>query len=438
MDYIQRQTGIIWTSPKGTVFNLKTQDGAGGYKRKHVGEVKTSPNDTKKGQKTTKKITDSSDTFTDSGVSGKDIVLKCLFLGDNHDIDSEKFCEALCETGKSRLKLNYGDEITVNVIDFSSAYSLTERINSTVVTVNFHQTAKQTYPKSSTSDTKQIQNAADVTNTTVAENLSGVIETVTNPNVIESVNANFTNILSKVSNALNTANSITLNSIMSDIAGQSLTSNAFTVVTQLQKVMQQASTTVSRVKSLTRETSSNSFGSLARTWRGLINDFISLGTTSSTTLNREQAINLTTTDTSIISALSAISAAAVEYQFDTRKEAINAATTLIELDELRTNFISEQSSKIDDLGNTFVCDSGISELINSAANVIIEKSFGLKVERKIILPEDESIVNLAYKYYPADFELLPEETIEYLIYSNNLQDEEFFILRKGTELKIYV
>ena len=60
------------------------------------------------------------------------------------------------------------------------------------------------------------------------------------------------------------------------------------------------------------------------------------------------------------------------------------------------------------------------------------------MERKIILPEDESIVNLAYKYYPADFELLPEETIEYLIYSNNLQDEEFFILRKGTELKIYV
>ena len=51
MDYTLRQTGIIWTSPKGTVFNLKTPDGKGGYKRKHIGEVKTSPNDNKKGQK---------------------------------------------------------------------------------------------------------------------------------------------------------------------------------------------------------------------------------------------------------------------------------------------------------------------------------------------------------------------------------------------------
>lgn len=439
MDYLSRQTGVIWTSPKGAVFNLKMADGKNGYKRKHVGEVKTSPNDTKKGQKnTTKKITESSDTFTDSGVSGKDITLNCLFIGDSHDIESEKFCEALCEVGKSRLKLAYGEEITVNVIDFSSNYSTTEKINSTVVTVNFHQTAKTTYPKSSTSDVKSVQNAAEVTNAAVADNLAGAVATATGTSLIESINANFTNVLNKVSSALDTVNSVSLNSIMADLAGQNLTSNAFTMVSQLQKVMQQAAITVSKVKNLAGTTSSSSFGSLARTWKSLINDLFSTTSTAATRLNKEQSINLITTDTSVISALSAIASAAVEYKFNTRKEAINAATALVELDETRTDFITEQTSKIDELENTFICDSGISELINAAANAIIEKSFGLKVERKIILSEDEAIINLAYKYYPDEFELDPEGTVKNLIYSNDLQDEDFFILRKGTEIKIYV
>lgn len=437
MDYLSRQTGVIWTSPKGTVFNLKTTEG--GYKRKHVGEVKTSPNDTKKGQKSTsKKITESSDTFTDSGVGGKDFSVNFLFIGDSHDIDSEKFCEALCEVGKSRIKMPYGEECTVNVIDFSSKYSTVEKINSTTVSVNFHQTAKTTYPKSTTSDKKQVKNAAEVTNTAVAENLAGAVETATGPSLIESINSNFTNVLNKVSNALDTANNISLSSIMADLAEQSLTSNAFTMVSQLQKVMQKATTTVSKVKNLKSGANSSSFGSLSRTWKNLINELFASNSTKTARLNREQSINLVITDTAVQSAISAIAAAAVDYDFATRKEAINAVTSLVELDEMRTDFITEQKSKIDNLENTFICDSGISELVNAATNTIIEKSFGLKVERTVILTEDESIINLAYKYYPAEFELLPEETIEHLISSNDLSDEEFFILRKGTELKIYV
>ena len=439
MDFLSRQTGIIWTSPQGTAFNLKTKDGEGGYKRKHVGEVKTSPNDTKKGQKsTTKKITESSDTFTDSGVSGKDITLQCLFIGDSHDIEAETFCEALCEVGKSRLKLAYGEEFTVNVIDFSSKYSTTEKINSTVVTVNFHQTAKTTYPKSSTSDVKSVQNAAAITDGAVAENLAAAVATATTPSLIESINANFSNVLSKVSNALDTVNNVSLNSIMSDLAGQELTSNACTMVSQLQRVMQKATVTVSKVKNLTQFASSSSFGSLARTWANLINELFSANSTKASKLNREQIINLVMTDTTVQSAISAIAAASVEYGFETRKEAINAATSLVELDEMWTEFINEQSDKIENLEDIFICDSGLSELVNAAAGAIIDKSFGLKVERTVILAEDETIINLAYKYYPDDFELNPEETVKHLIDTNELSDEEFFILRKGTELKIYV
>ena len=103
-DFSTRQTNAIWTSPSGKVFELKTNEG--GYKRKHEGEIKTTPQDTKKN---TKKIADSSDTFLDMGVSGKSLTLDCLFVGDNHDIEAQSFEDALCETGKSRLKLHYGN-----------------------------------------------------------------------------------------------------------------------------------------------------------------------------------------------------------------------------------------------------------------------------------------------------------------------------------------
>ena len=439
-DYETRKQPVLWTSPSGKTFTLKIKEG--GYKRKHVGEVKTSPNDTKKnGQKNnTKKIVESSDTFSDMGVSGKDVPLECLFIGSSHDIEAENFTNALCEVGKSRLRLAYGKEFTVNVLDFEVKYSLTEKLNSTTVSVNFHQTSENSYPKSESSNTKAVEKAAAITNESIANNLANVVENLSETTTVDSINQGFSNVLNKISAGLDTVNNVSLNSIVTDIAGQSLTGNAFTMVAQMQQVLFKATATVSKVKSISKNANSSSFGALSRTWKSLINNLVSGVNLSSTNSNltKEQVVNYVTIDTAIVSAISAISQAAVTYDFTTRKEATNAATALIELDEIRNNFASEQEARIDDLSYKFICDSGINELVDSAAAAIIEKSFELKVERTVILTEDESVVNLAYKYYPNDFEIDPEETINYLITSNSFANDQFFLLKRGTELKIYV
>ncbi len=41
MDFLTRKKTVMWTSPSGKVFEIKTTEG--GHKRKHVGEVKTTP-----------------------------------------------------------------------------------------------------------------------------------------------------------------------------------------------------------------------------------------------------------------------------------------------------------------------------------------------------------------------------------------------------------
>lgn len=434
MDYLARKKTVMWTSPTGKIFELKTD--SGGYKRKHVGAVKTTPHSKKS---TTKKITDSQDTFSDSGVSGKSLTIKCFFVGANHDIESKEFEDALCETGKSKLRLAYGEEFVVNVLDYSLQYSLVEKINLTTITVNFHQTSNTTYPNSETSNTGAVKNAGSITDTAVAQNMEDIVSKADSASLMEGLNTAFSNALIKISTGLDTINNVSLNAIVSDIEGQIFTSNPFTIVTQLQKVVYKAANVVSKVKNLSKTAYSSPFGSFIRNCKYLINDVKSLLPKSNTTVLTPSQINdLAVVDTVVTSIISAAVQTAPEYDFTTRKEAVDSAIALVELDEIRTDIVSEFEGKIENLKDKYICDSGISELVNMAAGILINKSFDLKVEKTIILAEDEAVINLAYKYYKEDFEKNPEETIDFLISSNDFSDEEFFLIKRGTKIKIYV
>lgn len=435
MDFLLRKQDVQWTSPSGKVFVLKTKEG--GYKRKHVGEVKTTPVDKKKNNNT-KKIIDSADTFADKGVGGKDVSLQAMFIGDNHDLEANEFEEALCEVGKSRLRLAYGNEFTVNVIDFDVSYGLVEKINATFVSVNFHQTSDTLYPKSQTSENKNINNKAALTNEIAASNLSEVIENVSEQSLLDSLNTSFSNILERTASALDTINDATLTSIITDVAGQTFTNNSFTIISQLQKILNKAATSVHKVKNFPESLTSGTFHSLFRSFDALVTSLITHGSSNSTSLTKSQSLNLQLTDTILTSAISSIASAAVEYDFQTRKEATEAAGLLLDLENKRNDFIEDEESKITNLEEKNICDTGLSDLVGSAASAIIEKSFSLKIEKTIHLSDGDSIVNLAYKYYKENFEKAPEETIAFLINSNGFEDDNFFYLEKGTDLKIYV
>ena len=79
-----------------------------------------------------------------------------------------------------------------------------------------------------------------------------------------------------------------------------------------------------------------------------------------------------------------------------------------------------------------------SDIVSASANEILERSYKLKVEQKIILSEDKTPIELAYKYYNDDFRNDPDGTLEYLIRTNKFTDDNFFIIPRGTEVKIYV
>lgn len=443
VDLISQSRGVItWTSPKGNVFNLKTTES--GYKRKHVGTVKENP---KTAKSSTKKITDSNDTFSDLGMAGRDVNLDFIFIGENHSSDASSFEAALCEVGKSRLMLDYGDELTVNVIDFSVKRDLLKNINSTIVSVNFHETSKTNYPETSKSGKNEIKNASEKTNEIVAQKLADSVLSIQNDSGrMQKFASAYSKMMNNVSSALSTANNVSLNSIMTDIMGQDVMSNALTMTSQMQIVMSKAAALTLKVKNSTSDfelpeivNSTTGSSSVLGSWENLINSLmVASYIQTETGLQKSDIDNLLINDVSAVSALSALSQSAVNVNFATRKEAVETAKGLIQLEEKWTEFIEDKLKNIKELNDAIIRDSGIVELVATACGEILKQSYELKVEKTIVLSEDKTVLELVAEHYPEDFQETPDETMSYFIKSNDLSDDEFLIIKRGSEVKIYV
>lgn len=458
LDFLQ---DVVWTAPDGASFIIKTLES--GYSRKHIGEVKENPrtsvshsSSTKGGggkkSKTSsstsvstssgkKRVGDSNDTFTDLGVGGRDVQLDCYFIGDKHHIESEIFTKALCQVGKSKLRLAYGDEFTVNVLNFEVKNSLVEKINSTVVVVKWHETSPSTYPKSQASKKKEIKNLATETKENIAQTVETTTNAITSPTRLAAFAANFSGVMDKVSAALDVANNITLNSIMSDILGQNIMSNSFTITSQLGVLFVKSAMLINRTKNLALGFSLPSgYSSLFGGWQALLSSLKtdSLKSTTNPNYTPEQIDELKLNDSIATSAIISVAETILDTEFETRAEAVEAAKNLVELESEWTEFVEEQGSRITDLEDACIRDGSTSDIVSAAANEILEKSYKLKVERTVILTEDKTPIELAYEYYRNDFMENPDDTLEYLIRTNKFSDEEFFLIKRGREVKIYV
>lgn len=460
-EFMKSLHNIVWTAPNGSDFVIKTLEH--GYTRKHIGEVTENPKTTRssssssrygggKKSKTsasssvstsqsTKRVQDSNDTFNDLGIGGRDISLDCYFTGENHAVQAKEFENALCLVGKSKLRLSDSDELTVNVISFKKKNSLVENINVTVISVNWHETSKSTYPKSEKSKSNEVKKQAAAAKTSAAQNLADTVEGITTPNRLANFQTSFTNALNNVSNALSTGSNITLKSIMTDIMGQNIASNAFTMASQLGVVMYKAAALGSKVKNLDNSFSlSSNFGTLYGGFNSLISLLKSSSKSSSdkTALTTNEIDNLIINDTTAAIAVSSLAESLVEAEFETREEAVEAAKVLEQLSQDWTEHVEEEIIKIENLEDVFIRDSGLTEIAATAANEILERSYKLKVEKVIVLSEDTTTIDFAYEYYPDEFEDDPDNTIKYLITTNGFSDDEFFLLKRGTEVKIYV
>ena len=448
---------VIWTAPDGKSFVLKTLES--GFSQKHIGEVKENPrtsvstSTSSKGKKkgststsvstssATKRVGDSNDTFTDMGIGGRDISLDCYFIGEKHFVEAEAFRQALCQVGKSKLQLAYGDEFTVNVLNFELKNSLVERVNSTIITVNWHETSPSTYPKSETSKQNEIKSKVSETKENIAETVQATANAIVSPTQRTTFAANFQGVLTKVSTALDTANNITLNSIMTDIMSQNVMLNARTITSQLGTIFSKSAMLVNKVNNAGGGfVISSNYSSLFGGWTALLSSLKtpSLLSSSGDNYTAEQINELKLNDSIASSAIISVAESLLSAEFETRKEAVEAAKNLVALESDWTEFVDEQQTKISDLDDAYIRDGSVGDIVSMSANEILERSYKLKVEQTITLSENKTPIELAYEYYKDDFRNDPDGILEYLIRTNDLKDERFFLVPQGSEVKIYV
>ena len=164
----------------------------------------------------------------------------------------------------------------------------------------------------------------------------------------------------------------------------------------------------------------------------------SLESTSFEEYTPEQIDELKLNDSIASSAIVSVSESLLNTEFETRAEAVEAAKKLVELNDDWNDFVDEQSSRITDLGDAYIRNGNVLDVVLSSANEILERSYKLKVEQTITLSEDTTPIELAWEYYKDDFKENPDSTLEYLIRTNNFTDDEFFLIQRGKEVKIYV
>ena len=179
-------------------------------------------------------------------------------------------------------------------------------------------------------------------------------------------------------------------------------------------------------------------GGIYGQWVSLLDGFKKSSTSIRETITQEEIDNLLINDSSATLALISMGESLIEGEYETRAEAVEAAKTIKELEQSWTEYIEKELSKITTLEEFLIRDNSLSDIIDTVATEILERSCELKVEQIITLSEDSTVLDLALEYYEEDFNKNPDETLDYFIRTNNLSDDDFFLLKRGTDVKIYV
>ena len=417
MSFDTRKKSLLWISPSGKKFDLKLKSPIR-YSRKRKGEVKNNPTRSygEKNERTSYKVVNASDdTFQDMGMSGRDISLTVIFTGENHDTEAMEFEKAYCERGKSKLQLHYGDFLLVQAMDFDRLNDDVKTLSLTEVQVTFHECGKTKYPTTKRSSQSAAKTKAQNARAAVAQSFSNTVATVKNQTTFASkIQSN----LDKINNAFDSIQNATFVSILQDLKNGNILNNPYVMSTQLGLLFNAAFGTYTNVSDV------------LNTVYDLLPNF-----TSSNDDRDEYIADNVFAQNMIISASENVNGS----ELDTRKEAIEAAEDLQEINDIYQEASQSKEQEFNKkLDDTIIQDVDISDVVNETIGSLVDKSDDLKIEKTISVSEVTGIVNIAAQYYPDDFKADPDKTIEYLIKTNDFSFDKLIYLNKGDKFVIYV
>lgn len=365
---------------------------------------------------------DADGTFVqDTGHSGRRYPLRVFFWGPDYDLQANAFDELLLERGAGRLEHPiYG---TVNVVPFgtiSRRDDLKTAANQTVMDITFWATIGIEYPSSQTDPASNVLTSVEEYNATTAAQFAEDIDLATEGKK-ETFKGEYDRLLGNVKSGLqsvaNTQDNVRkqFDAITKSVDQgiDILIDDPLTLASQTTQLIQSPARALTSIRARL-----SAYGNLT-------SDII-FGNKPSTPNEFRTAdlYNSTYVTGGIVST--------VNNQFATKAEALGAAEEVLAQMDAVTVWRDENLQDLDliDTGEAY---QQLQEAVAITAGFLVDISFSLKQERRIVLDRARTIIDLAAEVYGS-----VDDQLDVLINTNDLSGSEILELPKGREIVYYV
>jgi hypothetical protein len=381
----------------------------------------------------------------DNGYGARQYPLRCFFWGPEHDRSAVTFEAALLEQGAGKLEHPlYGTFDVVPMGSIGRNDALKTAANQTIVEVTFSTTTGLVYPQAGSDPESEIATALDALRTQAAEQFA------TNANLKSAVHrASVTASIRKLIKSVDAA-------LEPVAAGVSAVNRQFhdledSIVLGMEVLIGKPIALAEQISDLLKEPGK----ALARiedrldAYEAMLDDIFGSSAGDPATALESGAFipnrvikianDFTAADLFAMNTIGGAVNAVLETTFTTRPQAIKAATRLLGfLDDavVWRDAGFEALATVDDVGN-FQVDPGGSyqatqRAVALAAGFLVETSFSLVPERRIVLDRPRTIIDLAAELYGS-----VDDRLDFLIASNNLTGSEILEIPRLRSIVYY-
>lgn len=365
----------------------------------------------------------------DNGTTGRKYPFTAYFWGEDCDKQADAFEDALSETGRGKLEHPlYG---TVDVVPFGTVTrndNLKSAANQSIVEVTFWETIPLIYPipqlDPATEVLNDVRGLADAIGVNVADKLD-----IFSPEAIERFKSKTLALVGGVQSVIGKATEIKdqVTAKVSEITTR--INNIVTATTDTaDSVRESITSAMSDVMDLMAlpSTIQTSIKSKINDYREMISDIIS------PLFSNDSETDFLSSEAIVESIVGGLIVNVVESEFDTQGSALESAEDLLEiLDEVTT--WTENTSDVVGLVDTGESYQRLQESVALTAGYLVEISFTLKKERRVVLTRARSIIDLAAELYGQ-----VDEILDFFITSNDFSGSELLEIPRGREVLYYV
>lgn len=365
----------------------------------------------------------------DLGHSGRRYPLRIFFWGNDHDLEALAFETALLEIGTGKLDHPlYG---TVDVVPFGEIKTrddLKTASNQSIMEVTFWDTIGLIYPASQQDPAASVLTAVSEYNDAAASefeeitSLDSAVEQATFKNsyqsLLDSAQSGLQAVADVQDNVRTQFNAIvdSINQGIDILVAEPLTL-AFQTVVMIQAPARALANVEARLSA----------------YSDLANSLITGdGAVVSPGNDARNSNDFHTSDLYASSYVTGSVVSVVNNQFITKTEALQAAEAILQQLEDVTNWRDDNFQSLGEV-DTGGAYQQLQEAVALTAGFLVQISFTLKQERRIVLVCDRTIIDLAAELYGS-----VDDQLDFLISSNNLSGSEILEIPKGREIVYYV